>query len=388
MKRFYEQQQRDADDAEAARRAAAQAKREEAAALDRLRKQLWRCTVCTKANAGDVATCVTCGREKGYVPFRALPLHPQYKKFPAAFKLEYKQTEAMLGAGVDPNAADGQGWTALHWAAALGREDIARLLLAHRANIEVRRLDGWRPLHLAADCGHEHVVAALLELGADPDAETGAERLTALHLAARKGFTRIVAELLDTPEESGTMMRFFRDGDGTLKPGLRGGKVALAGEYVPSAEAQAAAGSAAGFGRRRASVGPRSAEIGWTPLHWASSMGHLEVVQLLINHGAGLHTKDADGWLPYQLASLRGHPKVVELLHNLGGAPPAHMLTAVNTASYLRNVVRERVKQRGFVESMHERARREELKAERAKAAAAAQDDDARASTKLPQIRR
>ena len=79
---------------------------------------------------------------------------------------------------------------------------------------------------------------------------------------------------------------------------------------------------------------------------------------------------------------------MVELLHNLGGAPPAHMLTAVNTASYLRNVVRERVKQRGFVESMHERARREELKAERAKAAAAAQDDDARASTKLPQIRR
>jgi hypothetical protein len=41
---------------------------------------------------------------------------------------------AFLAKGADPDAADGQGGTALIWAVAVGREDVVRLLLAAGAD--------------------------------------------------------------------------------------------------------------------------------------------------------------------------------------------------------------------------------------------------------------
>ena len=40
---------------------------------------------------------------------------------------------------------------------------------------------------------------------------------------------------------------------------------------------------------------------GFTPLHWAASKGHLEVVQLLLRHGADKELKDCNGKKPVDL---------------------------------------------------------------------------------------
>jgi len=47
-------------------------------------------------------------------------------------------------------------------------------------------------------------------------------------------------------------------------------------------------------------------------LRWASSNGHLEVVKLLLEHGASVHAKDN---LALQWAIDRGHLEVAELLN-------------------------------------------------------------------------
>ena len=66
-----------------------------------------------------------------------------------------------------PNNIDA---TALHWASAYGHEDVARFLLANKANVSASTKDGDTPLHWAAWNGHKDVAKLLLANKADVNA--------------------------------------------------------------------------------------------------------------------------------------------------------------------------------------------------------------------------
>jgi len=51
-----------------------------------------------------------------------------------------------------------------------------------------------------------------------------------------------------------------------------------------------------------------------TPLHVASERGHVEIVRLLLEHGADLRARDSDGRTPSELALQYGKLEIVELL--------------------------------------------------------------------------
>jgi ankyrin repeat protein len=57
--------------------------------------------------------------------------------------------------------------TPLHWAATWGRAEIARLLLEHKADVNVQDRLGQTPLREAADCGHLGVIRLLLNNDAE-----------------------------------------------------------------------------------------------------------------------------------------------------------------------------------------------------------------------------
>lgn len=104
-------------------------------------------------------------------------------------------TEA-LRAGADVNAKDKEiGWTALHWAAADGDEELIHTLLAHRANVNVGDSLGKTPLHVAAGEGQLKAVQALVAARANLNA-ADANGLTPLHHAVRRGDRDVVAYLL------------------------------------------------------------------------------------------------------------------------------------------------------------------------------------------------
>ena len=116
----------------------------------------------------------------------------------AAMDGDIEAVRALLTEGADVNAPQGDGMTALHWAAEAGDVEMVGMLLYAGANLQgVTRLGDYTPLHLASKAGKDRVVARLLEAGADPSAYTTTGEVTPLHFAAASGSVATVEALLD-----------------------------------------------------------------------------------------------------------------------------------------------------------------------------------------------
>ncbi len=101
----------------------------------------------------------------------------------------------LLDAGAVPDARDGGGRTALHWAVEGGYAEAVDVLLAHGANVDIAARPDITPLMLAVQGGRESIVKALLEHGADLDT-VGDLSASALDAAARNGTPAELARLL------------------------------------------------------------------------------------------------------------------------------------------------------------------------------------------------
>lgn len=112
----------------------------------------------------------------------------------AAFKRNEPAVRALLGKGA---AVNQPGWSALHYAAASGGDDIARILLQHGAKIDATSPAGtglFTPLMMAAREGHTSTALLLIDQGANPGLKNS-EGLTAAQLAERAGKTQVAASI-------------------------------------------------------------------------------------------------------------------------------------------------------------------------------------------------
>jgi ankyrin repeat protein len=104
---------------------------------------------------------------------------------------------SLLREGADVDGAQGDGSTALHWAALHDDLELVKMLLAAGANMKVTTRDGsLTPLFMACTNGNAAVIEALLKSGADPGA-VNANGTTALMTAAASGSLDAVRMLLD-----------------------------------------------------------------------------------------------------------------------------------------------------------------------------------------------
>jgi len=116
----------------------------------------------------------------------------------AAMRGDTAQVRMLLKQGADANAAQGDGMTALHWAAARGDGSTVTMLLYAGAWADASTRNGnYTPLHLASRNGRSAAVKALLKGGADPNVATTSGGATALHFAAAIGSTETITALLD-----------------------------------------------------------------------------------------------------------------------------------------------------------------------------------------------
>jgi len=96
---------------------------------------------------------------------------------PLGFAVFFSQPEnvkALLDAGADVNLPSRESMkvTPLASAAAAKQTELARVLIAHGANVNARAASGHVPLHEAAANGNVELVKLLIDSGADANAKT------------------------------------------------------------------------------------------------------------------------------------------------------------------------------------------------------------------------
>lgn len=131
------------------------------------------------------------------LPLLVVPRPPDAPVADAAERGDLEAVRTLIASGADPDGAQGDGMTGLHWAAQRGDAEIASMLIDAGAELEAgTRLGAYTPLHVASRVGQGALVALLVGAGADVDARTTTD-VTPLHLAAGSGSAEAVAALVD-----------------------------------------------------------------------------------------------------------------------------------------------------------------------------------------------
>lgn len=119
----------------------------------------------------------------------------------AAFKGNKPAVEKLLAKGAEVNRP---GWTALHYAAAVGSTEIVQLLLDKSAYIDAESPSKMTPLMMAAANGHIYTVKLLHDEGADATLKNSAG-MTAIDIAARADHKDIAEGLTYRLKKAGKM---------------------------------------------------------------------------------------------------------------------------------------------------------------------------------------
>jgi ankyrin repeat protein len=232
---------------------------------------------------------------------------------------------ALLAAGGDPNEADADGTSALHWAVHRGAGESMRTLLAAGAAVDAANRYGVRPTYLAAENGDAAALRALLAAGADPHA-VFAEGETLLMTAARTGEVQTIEALLAAGADVDA-----REG--------RGGQTALMAAAAKDNGGAIAALLAAGAER---DAHEATGEL--TALAFAVRAGAVDAARTLLEGGADPSATLPDGTSLLVLAALNQSYEAAALLLEHGADPNA----AVDGWTALHQIARVRRSTRGF----------------------------------------
>ena len=234
----------------------------------------------------------------------------------------------LLAKRVDPNVAETDGTTALHWAAHHDNLAAADLLIKAGANVRAANRYGATPLWLACINGSAPMVERLLNAGADPNT-TMPEGDTALMTAARTGNVAAVRALVTRGANVNAQERW---------KGQTALMWAAAANNAATIEALVEAGAdirartkyrtvpqfqTGGFGRRAERNSDVTKQSGFQALHFAVRAGALDAVKVLLKSGATVHDTTADGTGVLVMAIASTHFALADFLLEQGADPNA-----------------------------------------------------------------
>ena len=198
---------------------------------------------------------------------------------------------------VDLDHQDCENDTALHVAVEEKHADVVQVLIDAGADIETKNDEGRSPLHVASISGELTTVKMLVKAGADVRA-TDAERETCLLFAAYFGHTDTVRYLVCLPEVD------LNHQESTNCTALH---IAVKRKHADVVEVLIDAG---------ADIETKNDE-GRSPLHVASISGELTTMKMLVEAGADVRATDAKRVTCLTLATYFGHTDTVRYLVSL-----------------------------------------------------------------------
>ena len=233
----------------------------------------------------------------------------------AAREGDIESARLLIAAKADVNEPTEYGWTPLLVAVNNRNYQLAKLLIENGANVNLANKGGWTPLYLATDnrnieggdypvpkpdMDHLDLIKLLLEKGADPNARVKDNTLTRTIFTMQWFYENGATAFIRASQSSDTaLMKLLLDykadpkavtaqGDNALTAAAGIGWVdGVTYERSPKENVEAV--------RMLLDLGldPNSAnQEGRTPLMGAALKGRTEVIQLLVDRGAKLDTRD------------------------------------------------------------------------------------------------
>ncbi|AEG93072.1 ankyrin repeat domain-containing protein [Ramlibacter tataouinensis] len=138
-------------------------------------------------------------------------------------------------------------------------------------------------------------VVDLLRRGFDPNTPSP-DGLHGLYLALREPSPKVAQALIDWPKTD-LNARNKQDESPLMMAALKGHT---------------------GLVRQLIAKGAHVSKPGWAPLHYAATHGHLEVMDLLLEHHAFIDAESPNGTTPLMMAAHYGTPAAVKLLLEAG----------------------------------------------------------------------
>ncbi|MEX0324064.1 MAG: ankyrin repeat domain-containing protein [Puniceicoccaceae bacterium] len=195
----------------------------------------------------------------------------------------------LLEAGADPLAKSRHGFTSIHFAARAGHNEVIRLLVKSGVDVDLAIQwtgpGGFRsprnrssPLIFALENAEFEAAVMLLELGADPN-------------DMRTGYA---------PLHTMTWVRKAHLGDSADPEPVVHGRMSRRDMLLQLIESGADVNQRVPNGR---TTRGKVTEKGCTPFFMAADRGDLEMMQLLVEHGADPHIPNEDGVTPLMIAT-------------------------------------------------------------------------------------
>ena len=243
----------------------------------------------------------------------------------AAQRADWGVVRALVEQGADVRARQGDGATALHWAAYWDDVDVAGLLIDAGADVNAANDLGVTPLWAATENGRAPMVRRLLDAGADPNVPLLSGE-TPLMTAARVGAAKVAGLLLDAGA----------DVDATGARSQTALMWAVAQRHPAVVEALLAHGAAVDARSDvwtevvKTTPEPWNPEYvteipqgGYTALLFAARVGDLASARLLVAAGADVNDAPPYGTSAAVVAAHSGHGDVAAYLLEQGADPNA-----------------------------------------------------------------
>ena len=215
----------------------------------------------------------------------------------AAFGGDVDRIKSILAKKLElVNAKDKLGFTPLHWAASMGRKEVAKLLLVNGADVNAKDDVGGTPLHQAVGTFSR----MMLELyPSHVDANDNID-ISTLYEKAGMVPPKTMVELLITNGADVNAKNI--NYDTPLHGAARAGDAHILKLLIANG----------------ADVNAKNIKRD-TPLHGAVRAGDAHILKLLIANGADVNARDNDGLTPLHCAIKNGNKQVAEFLRKRGG---------------------------------------------------------------------
>ncbi|HUR88225.1 MAG TPA: ankyrin repeat domain-containing protein [Ramlibacter sp.] len=163
-------------------------------------------------------------------------------------------------------------------------------------------------------------VRALLQRGFEPNTPSP-DGLDALYVALRDGSLKSAQVLIDWPKTD-VDKRTPKDETPLMMASIRG---------------------QAEIARKLLARGADVNKTGWTPLHYAATSGHVDIMKMLLDQNAYIDAESPNGSTPLMMAAMYGPAQAVKFLVDAGADPAVRNHLGMAAADFASAVGRQDV---------------------------------------------